>query len=79
MNIAIIRAFISLRQYAINQNDTEKQIAELEARFQREFADIHEALRWLAAENQSRADDIVSLQESNDPETDWGKPEVDQF
>ena len=54
INIAIMRAFVALRNYALSYENLEKQIAELEARFQREFADIHEALRWLAAENQSR-------------------------
>ena len=71
INIAIIRAFISLREYAMTHTEIKKQIADLEARFQREFADVHEALRWLATENQARADDIADLQDTDEPEADW--------
>ena len=73
VNIAIMRAFVALRNYALSFENLEKQIAELEARFQREFADIHEALRWLAAENQARTDDIAGLQETDEPDDDWEK------
>ena len=73
INIAIMRAFVALRHYARSYENLEKQIAELEARFQREFADIHEALRWLAAENQARTDDIAGLQETDESDDDWEK------
>ncbi len=70
-NIAIIRAFIALRKYALNFTELEQQIAELEARFERDFTDVHEALKWLASENQTRADEIAVLQEINHPDEDW--------
>ena len=47
-NIAIIRAFIALRHYALTYSEMSKKIAEIEAKFDSEIADIHEALRQLA-------------------------------
>lgn len=72
-NIVIIRAFIALRKYALNFSELEQQIAKLEARFERDFSDVHEALKWLAAENQARAGDIATLQESNSSTENWHK------
>ena len=54
-NIAIIRAFIALRHYALTYSELSKKMAELEAKFDSEIADIHEALRQLAPDDQ-RAD-----------------------
>ncbi len=71
VNIAIVRAFVALRNYVISQSKLEQQIAELEARFERDFTDVHEALKWLASENQARADEIAVLQEINHPGEDW--------
>ncbi len=47
-NIAIIRAFITLRHYALTYSELSQKMAELEAKFDAEIADIHEALRQLA-------------------------------
>ena len=47
-NIAIIRAFIALRHYALTYSELSQKMAELEAKFDIEIADIHEALRQLA-------------------------------
>lgn len=46
-NISIIRAFIALRHYALTYSELSQKIAEVEAKFDSEIADIHEALRQL--------------------------------
>jgi len=52
-NIAIIRAFIALRHYALTYSEMSKKIAEIEAKFDSEIAGIHEALRQLAPDEKS--------------------------
>lgn len=70
VNIAIMRAFIALRHYAFTYTDLAQKIAELEARTSKDIADIHEVLRWLGEENQSRTDEIAALEP---PSTGWEK------
>lgn len=62
MNIAIIRAFVALRHYALTYKELAQKLAELESKQDRQFADLSEALKYLAEENQARADDIAALQ-----------------
>lgn len=64
VNIAIMRSFVALRRYALTY-------AELETRFEREFADVHEVLRWLGEENQARANEIAALQHEEPQPRDW--------
>ena len=47
-HISIIRAFIALRHFARPYSELSQKIAALEAKLDREIADIHEALRQLA-------------------------------
>jgi len=47
-NIAIIRAFIALRHYAGAYAELSQKITELEAKYDAEIANIHEALTQLA-------------------------------
>lgn len=47
INIAIFRAFVALRRYVLTYTELAGKIAELETRFEREFADVHEVLRRL--------------------------------
>ena len=47
-NIAIFRAFIVLRHFAHSYVELSQKITELEARYDAEIADIHEALTQLA-------------------------------
>lgn len=65
VNIAIMRAFVAMRNYLLSFTELKQQIAELEARFERDFSDVHEALKWLAKENQARTSEIAILQESD--------------
>lgn len=71
VNIAIMRAFVEFRRYALTYGELAQKIAELETKFERDFADIHEVLKWLGEENQSRADEIVALQNTSPALDDW--------
>lgn len=62
VNIAIMRTFVALRRYALTYAELSENITRLEAKFEKEFADIHEVLKWLGEENQSRANEIAALQ-----------------
>lgn len=58
INIAIVRAFIALRQFAHSFSDLAAKVGQLE----KELSDINEVLHWLGQENQTRADEIAGLQ-----------------
>lgn len=64
VNIAIVRAFIDLRQYARSFSKLSAKVGELE----KELADVNEVLHWLGDENQRRTEEIASLQP---PYEDW--------
>ena len=66
-NIAIIRAFVELRHYARTYSELAQKVAELEANTNKDIHDIHEVLRWLGEENQSRASEIAALEPSPGP------------
>ncbi len=61
-NIAIMRAFVELRHYALTYTELAQKVAELEAKTGKDIADIHEVLRWLGTENQARATEIAALE-----------------
>ena len=62
------RAFIALRHYALTYAELAQKVTELEAQTGKDISDIHEVLRWLGQENQSRADEIAAL---SSPVSDW--------
>ena len=47
-NIAIMRVFVALRNFALTYAELSQKITEIEARYDAEIADIHEALTQLA-------------------------------
>lgn len=47
VNINIMRAFVMLRQFALNYSELAQKIAELESKFDLEFTDVWEALNLL--------------------------------
>lgn len=47
VNIAIMRAFVLLRQHLTNYNDLKDQITKLELEMNIKFKDIHEAMNYL--------------------------------
>ena len=60
VNIAIMRAFVFIRQYALNHQDLTEKLDELENRYNKKFQDIYEAINYLLkkekemTENQNR-------------------------
>jgi len=47
INIAIMRAFVVIRQYALSHKDLTEKLSKLEEKFDKKFADIAEALNYL--------------------------------
>lgn len=56
VNISIMRAFVFMRQYALTHKDLTEKLKELETRYNRQFADVYEALKYLMDDKQSRDD-----------------------
>lgn len=46
-NIAIMRAFVFIRQYALTHKDLTDKIKELEKRYNKQFADVYDAINYL--------------------------------
>lgn len=46
-NIAIIRAFVFIRQYALNHQDLKEKLDELEKRYNKKYLDIYKAINYL--------------------------------
>ena len=55
MNIAIVRAFISLRKTLLNIENLNLNIKELEQKYDSQFEDIYEAIQFLMTENKEIA------------------------
>jgi ORF6N domain len=66
-NIAIMRAFVAMRHYAL----TFAELSEKVLTHDKELGDIVEVLRWLGEENQARYDEIQAIQVESDPPADW--------
>ncbi len=47
INIAIMRAFVFIRQYAITHKDLTAKLKELEGKYDKQFKDVYEALNFL--------------------------------
>jgi len=47
VNIAIMRAFVFLRQYALTHKDLTEKLSEMENRYNQQFKDVYEALEFL--------------------------------
>jgi hypothetical protein len=47
VNMAIMRAFVFIRQYALSHKDLTEKLKELESKYNRQFADVYEALKYL--------------------------------
>jgi ORF6N domain len=46
-SIAIVKAFISLKQFIINYSELTKKMQEIETKYNKQFADVYEALNYL--------------------------------
>ena len=47
VNIAIIRAFVFIRQYALSHEDLTNRLKELETKYNKQFKDVYEAINYL--------------------------------
>ena len=47
VNIAIMRAFVFIRQYALTHKDLTGKLKELETRYNKQFKDVYEAINFL--------------------------------
>lgn len=47
VNIAIMRAFVFIRQYALSHKDLTEKLKELENKYNKQFKDVYEALNYL--------------------------------
>ena len=47
VNIAIMRAFVLIRRYALSHKDLTEKLRELEAKYNKQFKDVYEALNYL--------------------------------
>jgi hypothetical protein len=56
MNIAIMRTFVFMRQYALTHKELTDKIIELEKKYDLQFTDIFEAIKYLMYEKQVKDD-----------------------
>jgi len=47
VNIAITRAFVFMRQYALTHKDLTEKLQELENKYDKQFKDIYDAINFL--------------------------------
>ena len=47
VNISIMRAFVFIRQYALSHKDLTEKLKELETKYNKQFEDVYEALKFL--------------------------------
>ena len=52
VNIAIMRAFVFIRQYTLNHQDLREKLDELEKYYDKKFQDIYEAINYLLKKEQ---------------------------
>ena len=47
VNIAIMRSFVFIRQYALTHKDLTEKLKELETKYNKQFRDVYEAINYL--------------------------------
>lgn len=52
VNIAIMRAFVYVRQYALSHKDLSEKIKEIENKYDTKFDDVYEAINYLLQKDQ---------------------------
>ena len=46
-SVAVVRAFITLKQFALNHKDLTEKLKELESKYNKQFKDVYEAINYL--------------------------------
>jgi hypothetical protein len=54
VNIAIMRTFVAIRQYALNYQDLKEKIEAIESKYDKSFEDINQALNFLLSPKSDR-------------------------
>jgi hypothetical protein len=54
VNISIMRAFVLMRQWALEYQDLQEKLSELEQRFGQKFTDIEQVLNYLIQKDQTQ-------------------------
>jgi len=54
MNIAIVEAFIALKQVALDYQAVSEKLMELEGKYNKQFSDVYEAIRFLMQKDRKR-------------------------
>lgn len=52
VNIAIMRTFVFMRQYALSHEDLTNKLKELESKYNKQFKDVYEAINYLLQKDQ---------------------------
>jgi len=55
-SIAIVRAFIALKQFALNYREISEKLRELENRYNKQFKDVYEAINYLLTKDKLETD-----------------------
>jgi hypothetical protein len=56
MNIAIMRAFVFIRQYALSHKDLTEKLKELEGKYDTQFKDFYDAISYLLQKDKQETD-----------------------
>jgi hypothetical protein len=56
VNIAIMRAFVFIRQYALTHKDLTDKLKELENKYDTQFSDVYQALNYLLEKDKQETD-----------------------
>lgn len=56
VNIAIMRAFVFIRQYALTHKDLTDKLKELENKYDTQFSDVYQALNYLLEKDKQEMD-----------------------
>jgi hypothetical protein len=56
VNIAIMRAFVLIRQYALSHKDLTAKLKELENKYDTQFSDVYQALNYLLEKDKQELD-----------------------
>ena len=56
VNIAIMRAFVYIRQYALSHKDLTDKLKELENKYDTQFSDVYQALNYLLEKDKQEMD-----------------------
>jgi len=55
VNIAIMRAFVFIRQYALSHKDLTAKLKELESKYDKQFKDVYEAINFLISKDKTES------------------------